>query len=216
LASANQLPDASITDAGLKITPLDAAVPEAAQQMIDQTAMMLPHVKITELLLEVDAWTGFTRHFTHLKTGEIAKNKSLLLTSILADAINLGLSKMAESCPGTTYARLSWLQAWHIRDEPYSKALAELVNAQSRHPFAEHWGDGTILAAMALHNIAVNLLDRAPTVVAEPEAQKSRSKRVLKLSGIGGPPESKTKTCSVSRVSMACGSEYASVSRFSA
>jgi hypothetical protein len=56
-----------------KITPLDAAVPEAAQQMIDQTAMMLPHVKITELLLEVDAWTGFTGHFTHLKTGEIAK-----------------------------------------------------------------------------------------------------------------------------------------------
>jgi hypothetical protein len=143
LASANELPDASITDAGLKITPLEAAVPEAAQQLIDRTAMMLPHVKITELLLEVDAWTGFTRHFTHLKSGEMAKNKSLLLTAILADAINLGLSKMAESCPGTTYARLSWLQAWHIRDETYSKALAELVNAQSRHPFAEHWGDGT-------------------------------------------------------------------------
>ncbi len=67
----------------------------------------------------------------------------MLLTAILADAINLGLSKMAESCPGTTYARLSWLQAWHIRDETYSKALAELVNAQSRHPFAAHWGDGT-------------------------------------------------------------------------
>jgi TnpA family transposase len=70
-------------------------------------------------------------------------DRSLLLTTVLADAINLGLSKMAESCPGTTYARLSWLQAWHIRDETYSKALAELVNAQSRHPFAAHWGDGT-------------------------------------------------------------------------
>jgi TnpA family transposase len=143
LASANQLPDASITYAGLKITPLDAAVPEAAQQLIDQTATMLPHIKITELLLEVDAWTGFTGHFTHLKTGELAGDKSLLLTAILADAINLGLSKMAESCPGTTYVRLSWLQAWHIRDETYSKALAELVNAQARHPFAAHWGDGT-------------------------------------------------------------------------
>ena len=118
-------------------------MPDTAQALIDQTAMILPHVKITELLLEVDEWTGFTRHFAHLKSGDLAKDKNLLLTTILADAINLGLTKMAESCPGTTYAKLAWLQAWHIRDETYGAALAELVNAQFRHPFAEHWGDGT-------------------------------------------------------------------------
>ncbi len=50
---------------------------------------------------------------------------------------------MAESSPGLTYAKLSWLQAWHIRDETYSAALAELVNHQYRHAFAAHWGDGT-------------------------------------------------------------------------
>jgi len=55
----------------------------------------------------------------------------------------MGLTKMAESCPGASYAKLSWLQAWHIRDETYSAALAELVNAQLRQPFAENWGDGT-------------------------------------------------------------------------
>ncbi|OZA98146.1 MAG: Tn3 family transposase [Thiotrichales bacterium 34-46-19] len=143
MAAANDLPDAIITESGLKITPLDAAVPETAQALIDQSAMLLPHVKITELLMEVDEWTGFTRHFTHLKTGDTAKDKTLLLTTILADGINLGLTKMAESCPGTTYAKLSWLQAWHIRDETYSTALAELVNAQFRQPFAANWGDGT-------------------------------------------------------------------------
>ncbi len=143
MAAANDLPDAIITESGLKITPLDAAVPETAQALIDQSAMLLPHVKITELLMEVDEWTGFTRHFTHLKTGDTAKDKTLLLTTILADGINLGLTKMAESCPGTTYAKLSWLQAWHIRDETYSTALAELVNAQFRQSFAGNWGDGT-------------------------------------------------------------------------
>jgi TnpA family transposase len=143
MAAANVLPDAVITESGLKITPLDAVVPDAAQALIEQAAMLLPHVKITELLLEVDSWTNFTRHFTHLKSDEVAKDKTLLLTTILADAINLGLTKMAESCPGTTYAKLSWLQAWHIRDETYSTALAELVNAQFHHPFAENWGDGT-------------------------------------------------------------------------
>jgi TnpA family transposase len=143
MALANDLPDAIITESGLKITPLDAAVPDAAQALIDQAAQLLPHVKITELLLEVDRWTGFTRHFSHLKNGEVAADKNLLLTAILADAINLGLTKMAEACPGTTYSKLSWLQAWHIRDETYSAALAELVNAQFRQPFAEFWGDGT-------------------------------------------------------------------------
>ena len=40
---------------------------------------------------------GFTRHFTHLKTSDTAKDKTLLLTTILTDAINPGLTKMAES-----------------------------------------------------------------------------------------------------------------------
>ena len=108
-------------------------MPDAAQALIDQPAALLPHIKITELLMEVDEWTGFTRHFTHLKSGDTAQDKTLLLTTILDDGINLGLSKMAESCPGTTYARLSWLQAWRIRDETYSSALGELVIVDQDH-----------------------------------------------------------------------------------
>lgn len=53
------------------------------------------------------------------------------------------VAKLAESSPGMTYAKLSWLQAWHIREETYSVALAELVNSQFNHTFAGNWGDGT-------------------------------------------------------------------------
>lgn len=60
MALANDLPEAIITESGLKITPLDAAMPDTAQALIDKTAMALPHIKITEFLLEVDEWTGFT------------------------------------------------------------------------------------------------------------------------------------------------------------
>jgi len=42
MALANDLPDAIITESGLKITPLDAAVPDAAQALIDQAAQLLP------------------------------------------------------------------------------------------------------------------------------------------------------------------------------
>ena len=43
----------------------------------------------------------------------LAKDRTLLLTVILADAINLGLNKMAEACPRTSIAKLSWLCAWY-------------------------------------------------------------------------------------------------------
>ena len=88
----------------MKITPLTNAVPADVDALMQQAYGLLPHVKITDLLQEVDAWTHFSRHFTHIKSGDPAKDQTLLLTAVLADGINLGLSKMAESCPGTTYA----------------------------------------------------------------------------------------------------------------
>lgn len=143
LASRDELPGVLITEKGVRITPLETIVPKHAQPLIDQASAMFPRIRITDLLMEVDAWTGFTRHFTSLKSGQPSKDKQLLMTAILADGINLGLTKMAESCTGVTYAQLDRHQASYIRDETYGAALAELVNTQHGHPFAVHWGDGT-------------------------------------------------------------------------
>jgi hypothetical protein len=52
LAESNELPDAIITNNGLKITPFDAIFPENAQSLVQNTATLLPHVKITELLID--------------------------------------------------------------------------------------------------------------------------------------------------------------------
>jgi hypothetical protein len=117
LAARGELPDAAVSESGLKITPLTNSVPEEASVLMRRAYALLPHIKITDLLLEVDRWTGFSRHFTHIKTGEPAKDQILLLTAILADGINLGISKMAEACPGTTARKLDWLASLHIRDE---------------------------------------------------------------------------------------------------
>ena len=143
LARDGKLPDVELTDKSLKIKPLDDAVPPAAERLIRDANALLPHVKITDLLLEVDRWTDFSSHFTHLKSREPARDRALLLTAILADGINLGLTKMAEACPGTSFAKLSWLSSWHVRDETYAQGLAALINYQHRLPFAAHWGEGT-------------------------------------------------------------------------
>jgi len=142
LAKLGKLPDVAITKGILKITPLTNLVPDEATAAMNKVYSLLPHVRITELLLEVDRWTGFTQHFTNLKTEEPASDTILMLTAVLADGINLGLSKMAEACPAMTHTKLSWLAAWHIRDATYSKALAELINAQHHQPLAQVWGEG--------------------------------------------------------------------------
>ena len=72
LAAEDALPDAIITENGLKITPIEAIIPTNAKNFVNQVTALLPRVKITELLLEVDEWTNFTQHFTESKTSSIA------------------------------------------------------------------------------------------------------------------------------------------------
>lgn len=116
---------------------------EEVQELTKQIYAKLPRIKITDLLVEVDSWTAFTNQFTHLRTGLPAKNKQGLLTVILSEAINLGLTRMAEASPGSSFKELSWIEDWHIRDECYSRALAELVNCHHSMDLVDRWGYGT-------------------------------------------------------------------------
>ncbi len=111
LASKGDLPDASISESGLRVSSLKRLVPYETELLASKVVGLLPHSKITDLLAEVDQRSDFTKQFNHLKTGKEAPDRTSLLTTVLADAINLGLSKMSEACPGTTYSKLAWLQA---------------------------------------------------------------------------------------------------------
>ncbi|HEX6290940.1 MAG TPA: Tn3 family transposase [Herpetosiphonaceae bacterium] len=143
LLAQDQLADVKLQNGSLSIKPLEKAVPAAVETLITHAYSQVPWVKITDLLVEIDRITQFSRHFTHLHTGVVTKDKGGLFAAILADATNLGLSKMANACPGMSYQSLSWITDWYVRDDTYSKALAELVNFQHRLPLARYWGDGT-------------------------------------------------------------------------
>jgi TnpA family transposase len=143
LAEEGNLPEARLDNDALHFTALSRSVPETAEEWTECAYDLLPRIKLTDLLTEVDGWTGFTRCFTHLHTNEPAKDKAVLLSAVLADATNQGLTKMGDACPGLTFDRLSWTADWHIREETYAKALAEIINMHHKLPFARHWGDGT-------------------------------------------------------------------------
>jgi len=50
---------------------------------------------------------------------------------------------MSQACPGTSLARLIQTSDWYIRDDTYSRALADIVNDQHQLPLALEWGSGT-------------------------------------------------------------------------
>lgn len=151
LMAEEKLPDVRQVKGRLVITPLAKVVPDGVTTRAQQVGELLPRIKLPDLLLEVDAWTGFSRHFTHLQSGDPPKDRAALFAALLADAINLGYSRMADACPGMTFDRLAWLVDWYMRDETHTKALAEVINYHHGVSFAAHWGDGTTSSSDGQH-----------------------------------------------------------------
>jgi TnpA family transposase len=150
-AARHGLEDVRIAGATLRITPLKAVTPEAAEDLAARAYRLLPTVRITELLAEVDRWTGFSNSFTHPRTHLPADDRRVVLTAVLADATNLGLTRMAEACDVASYRQLAWTAGWHLREETYGKALAVLVDAQHREPLASAFGAGTTSSSDGQH-----------------------------------------------------------------
>jgi len=142
-ARRDQLEDVRLSGSSLKITPLQAVTPEAAELLADRLYGLLPKVRITDLLSEVAAWTGFSDCFTHLRSGLPFEDTRVILTTVLADATNLGLTGMAEACSVATYKQLVWTGGWHLREETYGRALARIVSAQQADPLAAAFGEAT-------------------------------------------------------------------------
>jgi TnpA family transposase len=108
-------------------------------------------VRVTGLLADVHRWTGFADCFTHLRSGLPAEDPRVVLTAVLADATNLGLTRMADACAVASYQKLAWTAGWHLREETYRRALAVLVNAQQRQPLAASFGAADVSSSDGQH-----------------------------------------------------------------
>ena len=139
-----ELPGVELENGELRVSRLKKDEPEGLDNFRRRLYSFLPRIRLTDLLVEVDAMTGFSGHLTDLRTGRPCRDRELVYAAVLADGTNLGLTKMAEATddPRVTYERLAWAADWHVREETYQKAIAEVVNAHYRLPFSSHWGEG--------------------------------------------------------------------------
>ena len=136
------LPKVRVEGTRLVISPLTRSGPDQAEKWAEKAYALLPRIHLTQLLEEVDGWTQFTKAFTHLYTGKPTPDRTGLLTAVLADATNLGKTRMAEATEAYTEDRLAWIEDWYIREGNYARALAAIVRLQGEIPLAAHWGSG--------------------------------------------------------------------------
>ncbi|HIE9539601.1 TPA: Tn3-like element Tn5403 family transposase [Klebsiella pneumoniae] len=159
------IPHGSIEDGTLRIDRLTADVPDGAEALILDLYRRMPSVRITDMLLEVDAALGFTDAFTHLRTGAPCRDRIGLLNVLLAEGLNLGLRKMAEATNTHDYWQLSRLARWHVESEAMNQALAIVVAAQGKLPMSRVWGMGTSASSdgqffpTARHGEAMNMVN---------------------------------------------------------
>ena len=148
-AAADTLEDVTIKGGDMKITPLKAVTPEAAEDTRKAAlrhGRQCPHHQRAGRGAPLDR---VRRAFTHQHTGMPADDPRVVLTGVLADATNLGLSRMADACSVASRRKLAWTAGWHLREDTYRSALAMLVNAQHSQPLAALFGAADIPAPTA-------------------------------------------------------------------
>ncbi|QFT09991.1 MULTISPECIES: Tn3 family transposase [Vibrio] len=135
----------------LTITHIDKLDnPPSLQHLSKQIEALLPRVDLTELLLEINAHTGFADEFTHISESNARANDITvsICAVLLAEACNIGLEPLIKShVPALTRHRLSWVKQNYLRAETLVKANAKLVDYQSSLSLAHQWGGGEVASA---------------------------------------------------------------------
>ncbi|MEO8222646.1 MAG: Tn3 family transposase [Specibacter sp.] len=144
--------------------------PETLTVLRDTVERMLPRVDLPDVLLEVNAWTGYLDDFTHLGMTEQASGSRLtdLATSmaavLVAEGCNLGFAPVIKhGHPALSRRRLSHVAQNYLRSDTLVAANARLIDAQAGVPTAQAWGGGLVASVGGLRFVVpVRTLDAGP------------------------------------------------------
>ncbi|RLA38957.1 MAG: Tn3 family transposase, partial [Gammaproteobacteria bacterium] len=138
----------------LTITNLDK-IEEPADLIVlkKRVGNLLPKIDLTEMVLEINALTGFADEFTHVSEANARANDLpvSICAVLLAEACNIGMEPLIQDhIPALTRHRLSWVKQNYLRAETLIRANARLVDYQSTLPLANLWGGGDVASADGL------------------------------------------------------------------
>lgn len=134
----------SITDGRLHLKRIDALeIPESAKQLHGVIETNLRHIRIEDLLQEVDKACGFSREFRPLG-GYKSRIKNLYITilaNLIAQGTNLG---MAGSVDRLTADMLQHVNQWFFGLETQNTVNAVLVDYHRTLPLSRLYGTGEL------------------------------------------------------------------------
>ncbi len=70
MISRGKLQHTRMEDGKLKFSRDKTSIPRGMKEFTQKVYEQMPRARLTDLLVEVASWTGFTQHFIHPKTGE--------------------------------------------------------------------------------------------------------------------------------------------------
>jgi len=136
-----------LEDAKWILTPLEADErPVSAELLEDELASRLPRLDVPDVIVEVNSWTGLTGALPHLSTGQVVEGQRelrYLYASLLAQALNHGLTQMSRST-GLPHHQLVYTSNWCLTEVSLKAANTALVNYHHGLSASLHWGSGTV------------------------------------------------------------------------
>ena len=138
-------PFATIRDGRLHLKRPDALeAHERVKQVKRVLETSLPHVRIEDLLQEIDRLCGFTRELRLLSGYEprVGNRYQTLLWALIAHGTNLGLVGMAHSVEGMTVDMLQYVSQMFLTETTLKAANAKLVGYHHRLALSSIYGAG--------------------------------------------------------------------------
>ena len=119
----------------------DIVSDETEKSITERVYSYIPRVSMTDILYEVNEWTGFLECFHDPEHEKFDERKSNLVAAILASGYNMGPSKMSLAS-GIDESTLRRTKEYYLTHTTLSEAQKILVNYQYNQSISKMWGEG--------------------------------------------------------------------------
>ena len=121
-------------------------LPERIVRLKEKIAETWPQIRIQDLLVQVDSWVDFTRHFRtpRGRRPSLPDFGKALFASLIAKGCNIGMVKMAALAPGIRQGTFRRIDEIYLYEDTLRRVTEHLVETIHSLPVAKLLGDDTI------------------------------------------------------------------------